>query len=68
MSEGEAPKDENNVGGALEDDDIPSGLPDADVEEAQPLGPPATDPDGDAPPADDLPGIPAPGEEPPSDG
>ena len=37
-------------------------------EEAVPLGPTETDPDGEAPPPEDLPGIPAPGEEPSTDG
>jgi hypothetical protein len=45
----------------------PSGLPNEDVE-GRPLGPQETDPDADAPPADDLPGIPEPGTEPPTDG
>jgi hypothetical protein len=55
-------------GEAVKDDDIPTGLPDEDVDEAQPLGPAETDPDAEAPPPDDLPGIPEPGQEPPSDG
>lgn len=51
------------------DDDIPSGMPDEDAPEAQPLGPSETDPDGEAtePGADAMPGIPTEGE-PPSAG
>ena len=49
------------------DDDVVSGLPNEEAE-AQPLGPPETDPDAKAPPEDDLPGVPAEGEEPPTDG
>ena len=49
------------------DDDVVSGLPNEEAE-AQPLGPTETDPDAEAPPEDELPGVPAEGEEPPTDG
>ena len=57
MTDAETPKD----------DEIPSGLPTEESEEAVPLGPTDADPDVDAPPTDDLPGIPKPGEEPSTD-
>jgi hypothetical protein len=50
------------------DSEIPSGLPAEAGEEAPPLGPDDADPDREAPPPDDLPGIPTPGEEPSTDG
>jgi hypothetical protein len=43
-----------------------SGLP--NDFESQPMGPDEPDPDGDAPPPDDLPGLVEPGIEPPTDG
>ena len=48
------------------DDDIPTGLPDADAPEATPLGPEETDPDGDQtePGPEAMPGIPTEGEPP----
>lgn len=42
--------------------DVPSGLPSEDSPEADPLGPPETDPDGEE--AADMPGIPDEGEPP----
>lgn len=49
-------------------EEAPSGLPAQEGEEAQPLGPDTTDPDGEAPPQDELPGLPEPGEEPSTGG
>ena len=51
-------------------DDAPTGLPDQEAEEAPPLGPEESDPDGEGEPArgaDAMPGIPTEGE-PPSGG
>jgi len=55
---------------ADDESDELSGLPDPDAPEPEPLGAPEADPDGDgdAHGADAMPGIPAEGEEPPSDG
>ena len=49
------------------DDSVPSGLPDEDAPEGQPLGPPDPEPEGEGEPArggDAMPGIPSEGEPP----
>ena len=55
---------------AADESDELSGLPDPDAPEPEPLGPPTAEPDSDGREqgADVMPGIPAEGEEPPSDG
>ena len=54
-----------------DDPDDLTGLPDPDAPEPEPLGTTSTDPDGEGRPArgaDAMPGIPAEGEDPQSDG
>jgi hypothetical protein len=55
---------------AADESDELSGLPDPDAPEPDPLGPPDADPDSDGRVHGDdaMPGIPAEGEEPPTDG
>jgi hypothetical protein len=55
---------------AADESDELSGLPDPDAPEPDPLGPPDPDPDSDGRVhgEDAMPGIPAEGEEPPTDG
>ncbi|MBX5440320.1 MAG: hypothetical protein IRZ32_02205 [Solirubrobacteraceae bacterium] len=55
---------------AADDPDAPTGLPDPDAPEPEPLGPPDADPDGAgrAHGEDAMPGIPREGEEGQTDG
>jgi hypothetical protein len=52
----------------LSDESVPTGLPDDDAEEGEPLGVPDPDPEEVTPGEEAMPGIPRPGEEPPTDG
>jgi len=67
-----APPNDGPLGGlpgpsAETDRDIPTGLPDEQAPEAEPLGPPTAKPDGESEPAqgeEHMPGIPTRGEPP----